>query len=66
MGLEIRLGERPVVKATEGGRQASQHADECQLRTNEVDHQPEAHLFRVRQATFGFALHLGQRFTGKQ
>ena len=66
MVLGAKLIELSVVKATEFQRQAAEHSNQRELRCDEVNDKAEPGLLGVREAVFGFALHLRQRLAGEE
>jgi hypothetical protein len=66
MGFGAKFIELPVVKAAERRRQATEHPDQREPRGDDVDDKAEPHLPGVREAVFGFALHLVQRLAGEE
>ena len=66
MVFDAKLIELPVVKATEFQRQAAQHPNQRELRSDDVNDKAEPRLLGVREAVFGFALHLVQRLAGEE
>jgi hypothetical protein len=49
----------PDLKAAEHRRQAAKRPDQCKLHFDTVNDQPESHFPGVREAGFGFSLHIG-------
>src|SRR3954453_14185382 len=66
MGFSAKFIELPVVKAAERRRQAAKRPYQRELCGDKVNDETEPHLPGVRQAVFGFALHLAQRLAGEE
>src|SRR6202034_4841252 len=63
MTLELHLVELCVVKGAEFFRQASECADNPELRTNHAGNEAELRLLRQSGAGLGFTLHFDERIS---
>src|ERR1700752_3739501 len=61
MALDAMLIKLMIVEGAEFRRQAAQRPDQPELGGDAVNDKPEPRVLREREATLGFAFHLGKR-----
>src|SRR6202171_2712574 len=66
MALDPTLIKLLIVEAAECRRQAAQRPDQPELGDDRVNDKPEPRLLREREATLGFAFHLGKRIARRE
>ena len=66
MLFNAKLIELSAVKAAEFRRQAAEHPNQRELRSDDVNDKAEPRLLGEREAMFNFVLHVGQRLAGEE
>src|SRR6476646_846319 len=66
MPLELQLIELTIVKAAELPRRATKRPDQRELRSDDIDHHPEACFPRELEAVLRFAFNLRKPVSGCQ
>src|ERR1700723_1002020 len=66
MLFNAKLIELSAVKAAEFRRQAAEHPNQRELRSDDVNDKAKPRLLGEREAMFNFVLHVGQRLAGEE
>jgi hypothetical protein len=66
VALDPSLIKLLIVERAESRRQAPQRPDQPELADDGVNDKPEPRFLREREATLGFAFHLGKRIAGRE